>query len=310
MDALALCISPASSCPTLRPGAGAAQRLLSMSAPCVLIKFCFPSAGLTLDSLFTLSHTALPLAPACPSSPASGRTSQQAAHGLGQLYTFRITYRNLLARTDPALMPAKELSEHFLKESIPPLFFEQHGREQRCVGGAGGQGRRAGSGRGWYHRGNGEVPRFVGIPKFCRSPFLTPPAETSSSCYVLFSLFFFPKGSWLSTGSRKAPTRSPGKPLSVPGSFRTISPFTVTSYLGYPLVFPLLSPLSAGRGQQPISNAAAGSAAPGPGPPRPCAGSPTGAELPRGETVGPCDTGLASPKKRVLKVNPRGKVDT
>lgn len=38
--------------------------------------------------------------------------------------------------------------------------------------------------------GNGEVPRFVGISKLCRSPFLPPPAKSSScrfSCFLSVS---------------------------------------------------------------------------------------------------------------------------
>ena len=120
--ALALCIKPESRDAMLRPDAESVQMPLSVSAPCMFTEFRFPRAGLTLDSLFTLGRTALRSAPARPSSPASGLTPHQAAHGLGRLYTCRITYRNLLVQTDPALMPAKELSEHFLKESRPCLF--------------------------------------------------------------------------------------------------------------------------------------------------------------------------------------------
>lgn len=91
MVALASCIKAGSSDPTLSPDGGAVQGPLSVSAPCMFMEFRFPRAGLSLDSLFTLIHAALPSAPACPSSPASGLTPHQAARGLGQLYALRVT---------------------------------------------------------------------------------------------------------------------------------------------------------------------------------------------------------------------------
>lgn len=108
-----VCIKAESRYPTLRPDAEGLQRPLSVSAPCTFMEFCFPRAGPTLNSLFTLTRTALRSTPACPSPPTSSLAPHRTVHGLGRLDTCRVTSRNLLAQTDPALMPAKELREHF-----------------------------------------------------------------------------------------------------------------------------------------------------------------------------------------------------